>query len=176
MVGGVPGAGKSTALLPYVGAPRVRVVDPDRLRPLLRWRPLVHAVHQVLVWGAVLLGPGAIGTLLVQDTATRRRRREALLRLARVRGWVVHLVLVDVSRAAALSGQAHRGRFAPPRAFDRHWHRWTGLRAGLDQPSVPPHVVPQGEAAAVIADLVGTPPPGMLPQPQRRPVDEPALR
>lgn len=128
VVGGVPGAGKSTALRPYVGDPRVTVVDPDLLRSRLRWRPLVHAVHQAWVWLLVLAGP-ADRTLLVHDTATRRRRRESLLRLASWRGWDPLLLLVDVDRADALLGQHDRGRMVDPASFDRHWERWLRLRA-----------------------------------------------
>lgn len=154
VVGGVPGAGKSTALRAYIGAPGVHVVDPDRIRAVLSWRPLVHAVHQLLVWGGLLLGPSVVGTLMIQDTATRRRRREAMLRFALWRGWVVHLVLVDVSRDDALAGQARRGRISPPRAFDRHWQRWTGLRSDLDGIAVPARVVTRAEVADVLAGLV----------------------
>lgn len=154
VVGGVPGAGKSTAIRRYVGASGVRVLDPDRFRPRLRRRALVHLVHQVLVWSAVLLGPRAVGTLLIQDTATRRRRREALLRLARWRGWDVRLVLVEVSRADALAGQAVRGRMTPEASFERHWSRWLRLRADLDDVSVAPLVVTREDVAAVIDRLV----------------------
>lgn len=158
LVGGVPGAGKSTAILRHVGTPGVRVLDPDRLRGRLPWRALVHLVHQALVWGAVLLGPRVSGVLLVQDTATRRRRREALLRLALWRGWDVHLVLVDVSRAEAVTGQVERGRPAPAGAFERHWGRWEGLRRNLDQVGVPPLVVGRADVAAVVDALVPRPP------------------
>lgn len=153
VVGGVPGAGKSTAILRYAGTAGVRVLDPDRLRPVLRRRALVHLVHQGLVWSSVLLGPRLVGTLLIQDTATRRRRREALLRLARWRGWDVHVVLVDVSRADALTGQAERGRVTPTNAFDRHWDRWLRLRADLDEVSVAPLVVTRREVSTVIDQL-----------------------
>jgi predicted kinase len=154
MVGGVPGAGKSTLLRRYRELPEVRVVDPDTLRPLLRWRPLVHLAHQALVWAAVLAGPAIVGTLLIQDTATRRRRREALLRAALWRGWTTHVVLIDVEREQALAGQEHRGRVSPARAFDRHWRRWTQLRADLAQVGVRPLVVTRAEAAEVLAELV----------------------
>lgn len=154
VVGGVPGAGKSTAIRRHVGTPGVVVADPDRLRPRLRRRWLVHLVHQVQVWGAVLLGPRVVGVLLIQDTATRRGRREALLRLARRRGWQVHLILVEVSRSAALAGQASRGRLAPAAAFERHWARWQRLRADLADVAVLPRVVGRDEVAGVVDALV----------------------
>jgi hypothetical protein len=156
MVGGVPGAGKSTALRAWRDTPGVRVVDPDGLRARLRWRPLVHLVHQSLVWAAVLAGPGLVGTLLIQDTATRDRRREALLRAARWRCWSVHVVLIDVSRHQARAGQVARGRMSPQRAFDRHWRRWARLRADLGRVGVPPRVVTREQAPGAIADALGT--------------------
>lgn len=128
VVGGVPGAGKSTALRPYAADPAALVLDPDPIRDRLRWRPLVHAVHQLLVWLLVLAGPDD-QVLLVHDTATRRRRREALLRLASWRGWDVTLLLVDVSREDALRGQHVRGRVVGQESFERHWRRWLRLRA-----------------------------------------------
>jgi hypothetical protein len=131
VVGGVPGAGKSTALRPYGADRSVLVLDPDAVRDRLRWRPLVHLVHQLAVWLVVLAGPGD-RVLLVHETATRRRRRESLLRLASWRGWEPTLVLVDVGRADALLGQHDRGRMVDPAAFDRHWRRWLRLRRDLD--------------------------------------------
>ncbi|MGB8022322.1 MAG: AAA family ATPase [Candidatus Nanopelagicales bacterium] len=153
VVGGVPGAGKSTAILRYAGTSGVWVLDPDRFRPRLRRRWLVHLVHQALLWSATLLGP-RVGTLLVQDTSTRRRRREALLRMARWRGWDVHLVLVEVSRDDALAGQAVRGRLTPAPSFERHWNRWLRLRADLADVAVPPEVANRRDVAAVVDRLV----------------------
>lgn len=161
VVGGVPGAGKSTAVMRHLGALGVRVLDPDLLRGRLPRRWMVHTLHQLLVWGSVLIGPRVMGTLLIQDTATRRGRREALLRLARRRGWRVHLVLVDVSRADALAGQAARGRVVGAASFDRHWQRWTGMRADLSRAcAVPPIVVTRRDVAQVVDALVGGGSPG----------------
>lgn len=131
VVGGVPGAGKSTLLRARRG-PGVVVLDPDDLRPVLRRREIVHAVHQLLVWAAALAGPRIVGrrTLLVHDTATRRHRREAFLALARARGWEVDLLLVDVTRLEAVTGQVQRGRLVAHDSFDRHWRRWERWCAG----------------------------------------------
>jgi predicted kinase len=157
VVGGVPGAGKSTAVMRHLGERGVRVLDPDLLRGRVPHRWMVHTLHQVLVWGSVLLGPGLMGTLLIQDTATRRGRREALLRLGRRRGWRVHLVLVDVSRADALAGQVQRGRVVAAKSFERHWQRWTWMRADLERACVvPPTVVTRRDVADVVDALVGT--------------------
>lgn len=154
VVGGVPGSGKSTAMLPYRNVPGIHVVDPDRLRPLLRRRPLVHTVHQALVWAAVLTGPSLVGTLLIQDTATRTRRREALLRAALARGWDTHLILIDVTREQARAGQAARGRISPPAAFDRHWRRWTRLRDNLGSVGVTAELVTRDEVAGVLEQIL----------------------
>lgn len=133
VVGGVPGAGKSTALRHHVGTRGVLVLDPDRMRGILRWRPLVHLVHQVLLWGTVSVGPRLLRRLgvrlvLAQDTATRTRRRTALLKLASRRGWRSALWFIDASREEALSGQFARGRMVDEAAFERHWKRWELLR------------------------------------------------
>lgn len=154
VVGGVPGAGKSTALLPYRHVRGVHVIDPDQLRPRLRHRALVHTVHQSLVWGAVLAGPSVVGTLLIQDTATRTRRREALLRTAVARGWDTHLILIDVTREQARAGQEVRGRISPPAAFDRHWQRWARLRRNLGEVGVPPRLVTRDEVAEVLEEIL----------------------
>jgi AAA domain len=157
VVGGVPGAGKSTAVMRHLGVPGVRVLDPDLLRGRVPRRWMVHTLHQALVWGSVLLGPGLMGTLLIQDTATRRGRREALLRLGRRRGWAVHLVLVDVSRADALAGQEQRGRVVAAKSFERHWQRWTWMRADLDRAcAVPPVVVTRRDVVHVLDTLVSS--------------------
>lgn len=153
VVGGVPGAGKSTALRAYADEPGVLVLDPDPIRARLRWRPLVHAVHQLLVWVLVLAGP-ADRTLLVHDTATRPRRRGALLRLGCWRGWDVTLLLVDVSRSAALTGQLDRGRLVSPRCFEQHWDRWLLLRAEPET-GVRTVFVDRTQAGVVLAGLVG---------------------
>ncbi|WP_223399734.1 ATP-binding protein [Nocardioides rotundus] len=154
LVGGVPGAGKSTLLRRYAGRPGTLVLDPDTLRERLAWRPLVHLAHQLLVWAVTLAGPRLGRTVLIHDTATRPRRREALLGLARRRGWDVSLLLVEVSRATALTGQLERGRLAPAHAFERHWRRWLGLRDGAQRVAVPPLVVTRSNAPAVLDGLV----------------------
>ena len=40
-----------------IGTATALVLDPDLLRDRLRWRPLVHAVHQAMVWLVVMGGP-----------------------------------------------------------------------------------------------------------------------
>ena len=143
LVGGVPGAGKTTVIAALAAVPGVTTVDPDRARrwlgdllpegtPYARYRPLVHLWSTVLVLVLVLRGPtDGRRALVVHDPATRRARRTWLGRLARWRGWDPVLVVVDVSRAAALEGQLARRRVLGARAFDRHWQRWEAERPRL---------------------------------------------
>ncbi|MBI4941896.1 MAG: AAA family ATPase [Actinobacteria bacterium] len=142
VVGGVPGAGKTTVLA-RVAARRdgVLVVDPEghrarfaatlgRVLPYRAYRPLVHTLHAVTVVGLVAAGPRALRAraLVVHEPATRPRRNAIVVRLARARGWRPALVYVDAGRAQALAGQHARGRVLDPRSFDGHWDRWSEQR------------------------------------------------
>ena len=144
LVGGVPGAGKTTVLTALATArPGVTTVDPDRARrwlctvlpagtPYARYRPLVHLWSTLTVLGLVLRGPtDRRRVLVVHDPATRRGRRTWTGRLARWRGWDPVLVVVDVSRGTALEGQLARRRVLGARSFDRHWQRWESERPRL---------------------------------------------
>ena len=142
LVGGVPGAGKSTVLARVASSPGLDVLDPDAWRVRLRavlpaavpyaaYRPVVHIGHALRVLVALLQGPVPGRTLLVHDPATRARRRRLFLRLARVRGWEPVLVYLDVARPVAESGQVRRGRVVHPASFAGHWSRWTTLRTKL---------------------------------------------
>jgi len=142
LVGGVPGAGKSTVLARVGSAPGVDVLDPDDWRiwlqavlpaavPYTAYRPVVHIAHALRVLVALLRGPVPGRTLLVHDPATRARRRRLFARLARGRGWEPVLVYIDVARPVAESGQIRRGRVVDPVSFDGHWSRWTTLRTTL---------------------------------------------
>lgn len=141
LLGGVPGAGKSTVLRRLRARPGVRVLDPDthrdavgravgRVVPYRAWRPVVHVLHAADVLAALLRGPdrAAGAALVVHEPGTRTRRTTALLRLARARGWRPALVFVDAPREAALAGQHARGRVLDPHSFDGHWRRWSQQR------------------------------------------------
>ncbi|HWV75997.1 MAG TPA: hypothetical protein VN027_01680 [Isoptericola sp.] len=196
LVGGVPGAGKSTALARVAGCrPGVRVLDSEAARRDLRgrvprrvpyavYRPVVHVQHLAGVVRAVLSGPGrgagcgdgggssidgvdgvddGARVLVVHDPATSRARRWWWARLARRAGWRPVLVMVDVGRGEALSGQEARGRVVRARAFARHWRRWAAQRAGLvavSGGSVPyrgwaqVHVVGRRQAVAALVGVV----------------------
>ncbi|MDQ1104703.1 AAA family ATPase [Nocardioides zeae] len=180
VVGGVPGAGKSTVIASVAQAPGVAALDPDHLRaPVARrwpavppraYRWAIHTVHTVLVWAAVLTGPRllrhwpgrAARVLLVHETAIRRTRRRLLLRAAVRRGWRPTLLLVDATRDEAIAGQQARGRVVHPLAFDRHWTRWTDLRSTqilrqLDGAEEPwdTRLAPRGFALPVLVATVG---------------------
>jgi predicted kinase len=176
LVGGVPGAGKST-LLARVGddEPGAVVLDPDAYRrwfrtalpraPYRAYRPVVHTLHAAAVAVAVLRGPaGAGGVLLVHDPATRPRRRRALARLARARGWEPVLVVVDVPRTAALDGQLERGRVVAAGSFAGHWRRWQEQRARLADGAraegwAEVHVVDRRTAAPTLRGVLVAPSP-----------------
>jgi hypothetical protein len=140
VVGGVPGAGKTT-LLSRVDAPGSLVLDPEPIRARFRrrlgrvpyrlWRPLVHAEHFLRVLVAL---PGRSG-LIVHDTGTRGWRRRLLVGLARRCGRTGHLLLLDVTAAAALEGQRRRRRTLRRSSFATHWRNWHRLRAELSGPA-----------------------------------------
>lgn len=139
LVGGVPGAGKSTVLARLPEHADVRVLDPDRYRRWLRvtlpgvpyrfLRPVVHGTHAATVLARLLAGPASgRRVLLVHEPATRPRRRAFVAALARARGWRPVLVVLDVDRDDALAGQHRRGRVVRSRSFARHWERWSQQR------------------------------------------------
>lgn len=131
VVSGLPGSGKSTLLR---RAPaRTTVIDPRAVhvaceammpdwlpyglyRPWARWKHIRRLQRELR----------CDGPLLIHDCGSRPWARRWMARAAARRGRPLHLVLLDVGRAEALSGQESRGRRAPRRAFARH-HR------GLDR-------------------------------------------
>jgi hypothetical protein len=177
LVGGVPGAGKTTLIRRVSPAhSSVRSVDPERLRDRMaarlsprvpyRWyRPVVHVLSFGYVVWLILRGPTPAHTaLVVHDPATRVRRRGLIGHLARRRGWDPTMVFLDVPRAVAVRGQHARGRVVNRGGFDRHWRRWQEQRPALTtaaarrDPSGPwgeVHVVSRDAAAQVLGGLLG---------------------
>jgi predicted kinase len=143
LVGGVPGAGKTTAIARVAtGRPDVDALDPEAFRDRIArrlpagtayatYRPLVHVLHALEVLGVLLRGPVPGRTLVVHDPATRPRRRWLFAWLARARGWDPVLIYVDVPRTLAEAGQVQRGRVVDPASFAQHWERGKRLRAEL---------------------------------------------
>ena len=143
LVGGVPGAGKSTAIRrATANQPGIVVLDPEnRSRAIAEWLPvplpyrayrwIIHFLHTVDVLVRLLIGPVPGLRLVVHDPGTRRRRRRLFVALARARGWRTALLYIDVHRDAARTGQHIRGRVLGTSAFERHWARWEQLRTRL---------------------------------------------
>ena len=143
LVGGVPGAGKTTAIARVAAeVPTVDALDAEWFREGLRrrlpegteyaaYRPLVHILHALRVLLVLLRGPVPGRTLVVHDPATRPRRRRLFAALARSRRWEPVLLYVDVPRVQAETGQVLRGRVVDPVSFAGHWARWETLRAEL---------------------------------------------
>ena len=165
LVGGVPGAGKSTAIARATDdLAHVRAVDPEhvtwwlrrRLPPQTPYRSYrweVHLLHTVRVLIHLLNGPVVGRRLVVHDPGTRLRRRSLFLGLAHLAGWRTVLLYVDVDRPAAQDGQRRRGRVV--RSFDEHWQSWEQLRPALiAQPSAEPSAEPGSHAGAEPVRLV----------------------
>ncbi|MFT4165220.1 MAG: hypothetical protein QM650_08250 [Microlunatus sp.] len=141
LVGGVPGAGKSTAIAQATDdLDSVQAIDPEHVSCWLRrrlpagtpyrsYRWLVHLAHTVRVLTSLLIGPIPGRQLVVHDPGTRVRRRGLFLALAHLAGWRPILLYLDVDRSAAEEGQLRRGRVV--RSFDEHWQQWQVLRPTL---------------------------------------------
>ncbi|MFF9479915.1 AAA family ATPase [Streptomyces sp. NPDC014733] len=143
MVAGLPGSGKSTLLGRWSDGPGApAVIDPRAVhvaceavmphwlpypvyRPWARWRLLREVV-------AALRGDGPV---LVHDCGSRVWLRRLLARGAARHGRTLHLVLLDVGAATALSGQRARARRVRRRVFARHCRGLDRLLRSLDRPA-----------------------------------------
>ena len=158
IVGGIPGAGKTTFLARTVRPGDATVLDSADVRRRLRarlgrrvpyalYRPVVHAVHLLRVWRA-LAGPAPV---VVNDCATRAPLRRLLRRRAARAGRPVCLVLLDVDPPAARAGQAARGRRVRSRAMRRHERRWARMVDGTP-PRALPALLDEGFAEVRVLD------------------------
>ncbi len=169
LVGGVPGAGKSTAIATVApDVPDLSVLDPDALRHWFRghlpawvayrwYRPWCHLLHALAVVWTLLLGSVPGRRVVVHDPSTRTRRLRVLHRLAVARGWRPVLCYVDVAPESALAGQRERGRVIDPESFARHCVRWSRLRQearGGDVGGWPTIVVTRADAADELRRLL----------------------
>lgn len=166
LVGGVPGAGKTTAIARATDdLTHVCSVDPEHVSWWLRsrlpgvpyrgYRWLVHLVHTLRVLVGLLDGPRPGRRLVIHDPGTRTGRRRLFLGLARLAGWRTVLVYVDVDRPAAQDGQRRRGRVV--RSFDEHWQSWQQLRPALVASTSPSDRATRA-ALAPARSTVGDPP------------------
>jgi hypothetical protein len=143
-VGGIPGAGKTTAIrAARRQLPELIAIDPeDVYRPLhaaigaavpyRAWRWLVHGVHTARLLGHLVMGPSSGRVLVVHEPSTRSRRRLRFVRAARRLGWQPALLYVDTGPELSRTGQVERGRVLPAASFDRHCARWARLAADLE--------------------------------------------
>jgi hypothetical protein len=145
VVSGLPGSGKSTLLGRW--SDRARVVDPRTTHldceavmpgwlPYAVYRPWARLRHLARLRAAVRAG----GPLLVHDCGSRSWLRRWLARGAARRGRTLHLVLLDVGAAEALTGQESRQRWASRRVFAGHRRGLGRLLAALaadDRGAVP---------------------------------------
>lgn len=161
VVGGIPGAGKTTLIRRWAEADdgRFNVRDPEDIRVRWErwlgdrrayrfWRPLVYAEHYARL-GVALLGRRPV---LLQDTATRWWVRWALALVSWVTRRPAFLVWVDVTLAESFAGQRARGRWVRLESVLRHWRRWSNLRARLLRAAAPTQT---GYASVVWIDRVG---------------------
>ena len=139
VVGGLPGAGKTTFLRRAVRDEEAIVLDSDRVRrryrmllgdgaPYALFRPLVHIEHYVRIWWALR----AHRPLVVHECATRSLVRRWLARGAIRHGRSAHLLLIDVSPDVAYARQIARRRVVRRRSMRGHVRRWRRLRRQLD--------------------------------------------
>lgn len=139
-VGGVPGAGKSTAIRQATaGLDQVVALDPEQVQrrlarvlpgrlPYRTYRWAVHTVHTLRVGAHLIADRGTGRVLVVHEPCTRHRRRRLFVEAARRLGWRPALVYVQADRRLARSGQRARGRLVPASSFERHWARWRRLQ------------------------------------------------
>lgn len=128
VVSGLPGSGKSTLIRRTVAVREaVESIDSQDTReswearlpawlPYGLYRPLARISHYAGLRRALASG----ASVVVHDCGTQSWVREWLARDSRRRGRALHLVLLDVSPATALEGQAMRGRGVSGYAFLRH--------------------------------------------------------
>ncbi|MGK5546903.1 AAA family ATPase [Streptomyces sp. URMC 127] len=159
IVSGLPGSGKSTLIRRAVAALDARdgvvwCVDSQDARERLErraparlpygaYRPLARLAHYAALRRALRSG----ASVVVHDCGQRGWVRRWVARDARRRAAAAHLLLLDVPPAAALAGQAARGRGVSPHAFGKHRRAMARLTADLAAGRLP-----AGVASAVLLD------------------------
>ncbi|MEW2293921.1 AAA family ATPase [Streptomyces sp. NPDC006743] len=151
VVAGLPGGGKSTLMRRAVHGARIDSQDTRdrwdarlaRRLPYALYRPLVRLAHYAALCRALRTGEGVV----VHDCGTQAWVRAWLARTAHRRGGALHLLLLDVPPAAALSGQRERGRGVSRYAFLRHRRAAARLIGAVERGELP-----KGCDAAVLLD------------------------
>ncbi|RJQ82586.1 ATP-binding protein [Pseudonocardiaceae bacterium YIM PH 21723] len=139
VVGGLPGAGKSTLIGGLPDTQGITVLDSDQVRTRLRaalpgrlpypvYRPVVHATHWFRILRHALRAKGPV---VVHEPATRGLTRVAFRVMAALTGREPHLLWVDSAPEEALRGQRQRGRVVRSRSFQRHVRRAQPIRCAL---------------------------------------------
>ncbi|WP_328668129.1 AAA family ATPase [Streptomyces sp. NBC_00322] len=151
VVSGLPGSGKSTLIRRAATGRGIDSQDTrdqwdarmPRLLPYAVYRPLVRLAHYAGLRRALRSGESVV----VHDCGTQAWVRRWLAREARRRGSELHLLLLDVSPAAARAGQRERGRGVSGYAFARHRRAVGRLIADAEAGRLP-----VGCASAVLLD------------------------
>jgi predicted kinase len=129
VIGGPPGAGKSTLAARVVDAARVPVLDPGATRAA----PDADRDHAPAAWraelrAALLAGNGAVAV----TTALRHGHRLGMTGAAAAAGVPAHLVVLDADPEACRSGRAARGdERIPDSLFERLLREWAAFRRTL---------------------------------------------
>jgi predicted kinase len=129
VIGGPPGAGKSTLAARVVDAARVPVLDPDATRAVLgaEWEEALGAWRAELR-SALSAGSGAVAV----TTALRHGHRLAMVKAAAAAGVPAHLLLLDADPDACRAGRAAQGDARISDGLFEHLLReWSALRRRL---------------------------------------------
>lgn len=155
IVAGIPGAGKTTLMRrifgisgtetqPVCTAEGVHVLDSEQSRNYCRrcfhgipygvWRPAVHLLQYVRILRIL----SRKTPVVIHETGTRFWIPSTIRFVSALRGWQLHVVLLDVPPPVAAASQSERKRVVRRRTFEMHCRRWqrrtasgpTGLIAG----------------------------------------------
>jgi predicted kinase len=129
VIGGPPGAGKSTLAARVVDRDRVPVLDPDETRDVLRveWEDALAAWRDDLR-AALSAGAGAVAV----TTALRHGRRLGLAKAAAAAGVPAYLVLLDADADVCRAGRAAQGvQCISDGLFEHLLREWGAFRRSL---------------------------------------------